>query len=52
MFCGVDAAVMYELMRLRIVQFSNHAVDGPKMKSVVPSIWQSLKKSRVFMPPV
>ena len=37
-FCGVEAAVMYELTLQKMSQFSNHAVEGPKIKSVVPSI--------------
>ena len=35
---GVEASVMYELALLRIVQLWNNAVEGPKIKSVVPSI--------------
>lgn len=36
--CVVFAAVMYELDLALMVQFWNRAVDGPKIKSVVPSI--------------
>ena len=36
--CNVRSREDCELALLRISQFSNHAVPGPKMKSVVPSI--------------
>src|SRR5690606_18666150 len=39
----VEAAVIYELRKLLMVHDSNTAVASPKIKSVVPSIKQSLK---------
>lgn len=48
MSSGVEAAVTYEFVLLRISQFSNKAVEGPKIKSVVPQC-SNLRNKGVYL---